>query len=369
MIKTLRREGCEGVPMDFLLSPAQVDSFEKRFGHTDYQSYFGHYHRLVTIQLEPQFADGRKLHKTTLPDDTRIDAWGVGHSAGSEAAMHMTYMHNPLSGDCSVEDVQNYPYPKIKEGERERVTWKVQELHAQGLAGIGVMQTTVWETSWYIRSMEDLMEDMMCGAEHAELHFDKVTAIACERAEMYAECGCDVIQLGDDIGMQQSIMMSVELWREWIRPRLEKVVQAAKAVNPDVLIFYHSCGYILPFLEELVDTGIDILNPIQPECMDFEEVYARIGDRISCGGTIGTQQLLPFGTPEQVRTEVRKNLELCGPQGGIVMGPTHLVEPEVPWENLQALADECRAWDCMQHGADEGSVSEPTSFETMVLTG
>jgi uroporphyrinogen decarboxylase len=348
MLKALRREGCDGVPVDFIFCPSQVEAFEKRFGHADYPAYFGQYHRDVHIELEAQFADGRALHKTELPPDTVIDAWGVGHSKGSEAAMHMTYMHCPLRGDCTVEDVENYPYPKIKDGERERVTREGEALHAQGLAAVGVMQMTVWEAAWYIRSMEDLMEEMMCDEETARLHLDKVTAISCERAAMYAECGCDIIQLGDDIGMQQSIMMSVELWKEWLKPRLERVVQAAKAVNPEVLIFYHSCGYILPFLEELADAGIEILNPIQPECMDFEEVYARIGDRMSFWGTIGTQQLLPFGTPEQVRAEVRKNLELCGIKGGMVMGPTHMVEPEVPWENLEALVDECRVWEAQQ---------------------
>ncbi|MEN8255558.1 MAG: uroporphyrinogen decarboxylase family protein [Verrucomicrobiota bacterium] len=345
LIKTLRREGCKGVPVDFVLCPSQIEAFEKRFGHADYQSWFGLYHREVVVELEAQFEDGRKLYKEELPADTKIDEWGVARSKGSDAAMHMTHMHNPLKGECSMEDIRNYPYPKIKAAERERVTREVEELHAQGLAAVGVMQMTVWEKAWYIRSMEDLMADMMCGEESAELHFDKVTAISCERAAIHAECGCDVIQLGDDIGMQQSIMMSVDLWREWVKPRLVKVVQAAKAVNPDVLIFYHSCGHILPFLEELADAGVEILNPIQPECMNVEDVHARIGDRMSFWGTIGTQQVLPFGTPEQVRAEVRKNLNLCGSQGGIVVAPTHVVEPEVPWENLLALVDECRAWE------------------------
>jgi uroporphyrinogen decarboxylase len=256
----------------------------------------------------------------------------------------MTYMHNPLRGERTVEDFQTYPYPQIKAGEAVRLAAEVAELHEKGLAAVGVMQMTVWEAAWYMRGMEDLMADMMCEEDTASLHLDKVTDVACERARLYAAAGCDVIQLGDDIGMQKSIMMGVELWKEWIKPRLEKVIQAAKAVKPDVMIFYHSCGYILPFLEELADAGVEILNPIQPECMNFEEVYERIGDRMSFWGTIGTQKLLPFGTPEQVRSEVRKNLNLCGAQGGIVMGPTHMVEPEVPWENLEALVDECRRW-------------------------
>jgi uroporphyrinogen decarboxylase len=344
MLKALRREGCTEVPVDFVFCPAQVASFEKRFGHRDFHAYFGQFHRDVSVELEPQFEDGRALHRDPLPEDTRIDAWGVGHSKGSDAAMHMTYMHNPLRGERTLRDFESYPYPKIKPGEAERVAAEIRELHEKGLAAVGVMQMTVWEAAWYTRGMEDLMADMMCEEVSAVLHLDRVTEVACERAAVYAAAGCDIIQLGDDIGMQKSIMMSVELWKKWIRPRLERVIASAKAVNPDVMIFYHSCGYILPFLEELADAGVEILNPIQPECMEFEEVYQRVGNRLAFWGTIGTQQLLPFGTPDEVRSEVRKNLDLCGAQGGIVVGPTHMVEPEVPWENLEALVDECRCW-------------------------
>jgi uroporphyrinogen decarboxylase len=139
-------------------------------------------------------------------------------------------------------------------------------------------------------------------------------------------------------------MMDVGMWEEWLKPRLMKVIQAARAVNPDVLIFYHSCGYIIPFLEGLIEAGVDILNPIQPECMTFNEVHDLVGDRLSFWGTIGTQQVLPFGTADDVRKTVLSRLEKCGPKGGIVIGPTHLVEPEVPWENLMALKDAAREY-------------------------
>ncbi len=96
---------------------------------------------------------------------------------------------------------------------------------------------------------------------------------------------------------------------------------------------------MLPFLEELAEIGMDILNPVQPECMDFEEVHRRIGERMSFWGTIGTQKVLPFGTPEDVRRQVERNLRICEEKGGIFIGPTHMVEPEIPWENLLAMKE------------------------------
>jgi uroporphyrinogen decarboxylase len=201
------------------------------------------------------------------------------------------------------------------------------------------MQMTVWEASWYMRSMEELMMDMMMEDEKATVLLDKITEFACSKAKSYAEAGADILSLGDDIGTQETIMMDVRLWEQWLKPRLAKVIDAARAVNPDVLIFYHSCGYIVPFIDQLVEVGVDILNPIQPECMSFDKIHDRHGNHLSFWGTIGTQELLPYGTPRQVKETTLSRLEKCGNQGGIVVGPTHMVEPEVQWDNLMAIIE------------------------------
>jgi uroporphyrinogen decarboxylase len=159
-----------------------------------------------------------------------------------------------------------------------------------------------------------------------------------------SRAGVDIIQLGDDIGMQQTIMMSVDLWRTWLKPRLAEVIRAGRKIKPDLVIFYHSCGYVLPFLDDLIEIGIDILNPVQPECMRFEDVLKQVGGRMSFWGTLGTQSTLPFGKPEDVKRVIYENLRRCGPQGGLVIAPTHLVEPEVPWENLLAMKEACETF-------------------------
>jgi uroporphyrinogen decarboxylase len=129
------------------------------------------------------------------------------------------------------------------------------------------------------------------------------------------------------------------MYRTWLKPRLTRVIAAAKAAKPDILISYHSCGYVLPFIDDLIDAGVDILNPVQPECMAFAELQAQYGERLSFNGTIGTQQLMPYGTPQQVRDEVRRNLELAGEKGGLFCCPTHMLEPEVPWANVEAYVE------------------------------
>lgn len=183
---------------------------------------------------------------------------------------------------------------------------------------------------------------MMSEDEMAEFLLDKVTSLAVQRAEYFVETGAEILYFGDDVGMQRTVMMSKDLYQTWLKPRLKKVVDAARAIRPDVITFYHSCGFVEPFIEDLIEAGIDVLNPVQPECMDFGEIHAKYGDRLSFHGTIGTQTTMPFGTPEQVRAEVFRNLDIAGKKGGLLVSPTHLLEPEVPWENIRAYIQACR---------------------------
>ncbi len=344
LLRSLRREGFKTVPFSpGQFCPSQLEAFEARFGHRDVEGWFGAPYRELGIREKSTCENPRALYKQeTLPDETSFDNWCVGHSKQPDC-WHMTRMHHPLRGEAVTEDeIRRFPEPRIMPGEVARLKSEVLRLQSLGLASAGCLSSPVWERSWYMRSMEDLMTDMMMEDERATLLLDRVTKSSVERIRVYAEAGCDIVMMGDDIGMQDTIMMSLELWRTWLKPRLKKVIDAARAIKPDLLIFYHSCGYVIPFLNDLIEVGVDTLNPVQPECMDFADVHRETGGCLSYWGTIGTQQLLPFGTPEAVRDAVWRNLEICGKQGGIVIAPTHMVEPEVPWENLVAMRDAAR---------------------------
>jgi uroporphyrinogen decarboxylase len=162
------------------------------------------------------------------------------------------------------------------------------------------------------------------------------------RAQSYARAGVDALRLGDDIGMQRTIMMSEELYCDWLKNRLARVIREAKKINPNLIVFYHSCGFVTPMIPHLIEAGIDVLNPVQPECMDFAEIHAAYGDRLSFHGTIGTQTTMPFGTPDDVRRAVYQNLEIAGDKGGLFVAPTHILEPEVPVENVVAYIKACQ---------------------------
>lgn len=341
LLRSMRRQGFDTVPCDGGgFCPSQVEAFKKRFGHTNIAEFFGTPHRYAGVGQCRTWTDAKTLYpREQLPADTDIDCWGVGHSHQPEC-FHMTRMHHPLRGeDVTLAEVRNYPLPVLAPDAEPSLRQQVQTIQGQGFAVMVGMACTVWEVAWYIRSMEDLMADMMAEDERAVVHYDRITANSIERIRVAARAGADIVQLGDDIGMQSTPMMSLPLWRTWLKPRLAAIIRAAREIKPDILIFYHSCGFVLPFIEDLIAVGVDILNPVQPECMKFQDVYDLARGRLSFWGTIGTQTTLPFGTPQEVKEAVWANLRVCGRQGGILIAPTHMVEPEVPWENLLAMKD------------------------------
>jgi Uroporphyrinogen-III decarboxylase len=110
-------------------------------------------------------------------------------------------------------------------------------------------------------------------------------------------------------------------------------------MKPDIIAYYHSDGVIYDIIPDLIEIGVDVLNPIQPECMDPVKIKEMYGNRLSFWVTIGTQTAMPFGCPKEVEEKVKIMIEKVGKEGGLVIAPTHLLEPEVPWENIIAFVD------------------------------
>lgn len=342
LLALLRREPYEWVPPQFDLCPSLEEEYRRQTGSSlPYGDYFHMPWRFSQDVKIPKNDSQYLPYHPDLKPGSYIDIWGVAHEPGSEAAKHMTRMRCPLKGIDSLSEVMAYPFPDFRKGDLSGQKESVDALHERGLAAGGGVQTTIWETSWYIRGMENLMMDMMSEDPIAEFILDTVTQQAVYRAVCFAKAGVDILFLGDDIGMQRGPMMSQELYCRWLKPRLKQVIDAARREKPDILVHYHSCGCATSFIPHLIEVGVDILNPIQPESMDFQEVYREFGGKVSFHGTIGTQTTMPFGTPEQVKEKVKEHMAIAKPYGGLLPAPTHLLEPEVPWENILAYVQAC----------------------------
>ncbi len=345
LLSVFRRQGFASVPVQFYLCPTLCDVFKQKTGSDlAYQDYFELPMREVEYSkvASQEAVDWHQFYPEGLKTEVFFDEWGIAHESGSAAAAHMTRMRHPMATFDSLEQIQSYPLPDFASVDTTALKQQIDAIHSRDLAVYAAMECTIWETAWYLRDMTKIMMDMAMVDEKAIWLLDKITDLACVRTSTFARLGVDIIRIGDDVGMQSALMMSEEFYRQFLKPRLARVIKAAKDVKPDIIIQYHTCGYVTPLINDFVEAGIDVLNPVQPECMDFAEIHAEFGDRLSFSGTVGTQTTMPFGTPEEVKKVTRRNLEIAGEKGGLLCCPTHLLEPEVPWDNIIAYTEACR---------------------------
>lgn len=346
MLSLLRRTGYERMPVHFSMTP----DIEKRFhAYVEKNGYRVPSSPFANIPgsklLNPMPQESWKCYYTQdFAPGTRFDNYGVAREPGSAECMHMTRMHHPLEKMTTLDELKDYPFPRLSAIASAAQKLAVKQAHIRGKFALGGAECSIWETAWYARGMEMLMMDMLADEELACFVLDTVTRNTVTSAVNFAKAGADGIMLGDDIGMQKTIMMSEDLYRRYLKPRLKKIIDSARAIKPDIIIFYHSCGYVIPFIEDLIEAGIDVLNPVQPECMNFEALFNEYGKRLSFSGTLGTQTLMPFGTPEDIKNEIKNRLDFVGPKGGLLICPTHVLEPEVPVENIVAFIDACKAY-------------------------
>lgn len=202
---------------------------------------------------------------------------------------------------------------------------------------VGVTVTTIFETAWALRGYEQLMMDFVEDPDLAEWILDIPYYYHLAAAERLVGLGVDMIWVGDDVGTQRGMLFSPDCWRRFLKPRMRNFVGKLKYINPQLKIAYHSDGQIYPIIPDLLEIGIDVLNPIQPACMDAALLKAEYGQDLCFWGTIDEQHTLPFGTPEQVEEEVRRRINTVGAGGGLILGPTHHVQLDTPMQNFWAM--------------------------------
>jgi uroporphyrinogen-III decarboxylase len=165
-------------------------------------------------------------------------------------------------------------------------------------------------------------------------------------AERLVRMGVDMIWIGDDVGAQNAMLVAPDTWRQFLKPMLARFISTLKAINPALKVAYHSDGYIYPIIPELMEIGVDILNPIQPKSMNPAKMKKDFGDKLCFWGSIDEQHTLPFGTPADVRAETLTRLSTIGKNGGLIIGPTHHVQLDTPIENVMAMVETVRSTPC-----------------------
>jgi uroporphyrinogen decarboxylase len=246
--------------------------------------------------------------------------------------------HYPLQDVEDADEAAAYPFssPDWLEDVTENLIGSVDALKRED----AVVTCTVahpFKTASRSRGMERFLCDFLVNKELAHAVYDRLYAFITAQSVALTSAGVDVVMMMGDIAMHDRLMMSPATWREFEKPRLAVLIEAVKDANPDVKVFMHSDGDLSEILPDLVGIGLDILNPIQPECMDPFEIKKTWGDRIVLHGAVSLQRTLPFGSVEDVRAEIRQLVDHCGRGGGFVLGPSNVIMPEFPVENAVAL--------------------------------
>lgn len=335
----LRREIPDRLPVEFRLTPPPLEAFARRTGAKDYEEYYELDVRNVYFSRPTEMADFSSYYPEGIPPlvnpvGWEVGEWGVGQVPGSE--LHFIHIEHPMKNLTSLAELKEYPFPDLTRPERHsHLEAGVAALHERGLFVIGFMEWTIFEIAWHMRGMDNLFSDMAFEPEFARCLLDKITETRCFQAKRYAESGVDLIKIGDDLGTQRSMLISPKQYREWLKPCHAAVIASARSVRPDLHVCYHSDGNCLDIIPDLIEIGVTVLNPVQPECLDIAEVKREFGKDLIFLGGIGTQTTMPFETAPQVYETVRRTIDILGPTGYFPC-PTHVLEPEVPWENVEA---------------------------------
>ena len=199
------------------------------------------------------------------------------------------------------------------------------------------MGYNLFERAWSLVGMENLFVYMVTHKPFVHTLLDKILGYNLKVIENSCQFDVDAVFLGDDWGQQTGLLMGPKLWREFIKPRIREMYQLAKSKGKYVLI--HCCGKVQELFPDLIECGLDVFNPFQPEVMDVFEMKQTFGDQLSFYGGISTQRTLPFGSVQETRDEVNKLLDVVGKNGGYIASPAHAIPGDAKPENIAAMIE------------------------------
>jgi len=283
---------------------------------------------------------------------TLTDEWGIGWRMPVDGGHYFDMFERPLSQAQSIEDIENFPWPDPLDSARfstlkERADKYVHEEKKAYI--LGRQYAGIWETALWMCGFEKFLCDMVLNKDFAHALMDKITELKMKYWEKALETVGDnvlIVSEADDLATQNSLFCSEELYKEIVHPYHKKLYQfIKKKAKSKVYIFYHTCGAVKPLIPYLIEEGVDILNPVQVNAagMDTKVLKKEFGKDITFwGGGVDTQHVLPYGTPEQVKEEVKRRIEDLAPGGGFVFAAVHNIQSDVPPKNFMAM------WETLQ---------------------
>lgn len=284
-----------------------------------------------------------RMWRQELPDGTSLDIWGhVIRIVHNPTGAYEEYAEWPLAGATSVEDLKQHAWPEPDWWDFTAIGEAIAQMDAQDEYHLRFRIGSVFELSWQLRGMQEFLMDLVNQPEIPQYIMERLTEVYVENTRRVLKLAgdrLDMVYFYDDVATQQNLMISARMWRRLIKPLHQRIIDVAKEFG--VPVMYHCDGALYPLIPELIDMGVDVLNPVQADAagMDPQRLKDEFGDRLSFHGGIDIIKTLPRGTEVAVRAEVAERIRVLGRDGGYVLASSHHIQSDTPLANIFAMYD------------------------------
>ena len=327
------------VPMDFSANPPTLARLKADLGCID--------HYALLKKLGSDIIDLRgvvdPIYKGPVPKEQMLangvkqHYWGwrtkIEQTATGPEEMYCDF----ILADKSLEQIKQHCWPEVDWFDFSDFGSRLQKWKDFAVMATGA---SVWQHPSFLRGLDNLLTDFLLEVESAEFLLDRFTDFYTayfDRMFSAVPGQVDILRIADDIGMQDRLIMSRDMFLNFIVPRIKKIVDMAHSHH--VKVMFHSCGSIVELISDIIDAGVDILDPIQIRAKGMDPAFlkAQFGAKICLHGAIDTQYLLPQGSPDDVSRTVKEMVGILGNGGGFILSPSHVLQTDVPTENITAL--------------------------------
>lgn len=347
--KALCRDGLpDRVPIEFDLCRSLLDAFGQKLGipvHYTNAIYEDITYRLSGNEIRIALGSDCVHVGASLPRDYEhpkdsngyiVNEFGMKMRPGP---IYIEVIKHPLADVTNAQEVIDFQFPDpLAEGRYDDAEKYIQT-YGKDYFIIGNMELTMYDMMHELVGTEKLLMDLALGAEYIEPLIEKTKDFALSVGKKLVAMGVDGVWAGDDFGAQNGMIMSPKMWRKYFKERYREVYAELKAINPNVVIMQHCDGAVAPILDEWIEVGLEVFNPVQPNVPghDPEDLKSRFGHKMSFWGAIDQQQLLPYGTLEEIAVDIESKIKILGEGGGYMCSPAHIIQQDTSMEKVEAF--------------------------------
>jgi len=336
------------VPIQFDLCRQHIEEFGKRLGIVpdySYSYYEDLTYRISANEIRTKMGSDVVIVGGTVPEGYYPEPVS-GDITKNEFGMYMKptplyveVVKCPLENARGVSDIESYNFPDaFAKGRFEKAKRDIDKFGGEFFV-IGDVEISLFEMAWHLTGLEKYLVGMLCNEPWVESLNDLVEEWSTGLALQLVRAGVDAVWFGEDLGSQTSTLISPEEWRIKFKPRHKRMVDRIRKENPDTIIIMHSDGAVAPLIDDFIEIGVNVYNPVQPNVAgsDPRELKDRYGERISFFGGIDQQYLLPSGNVKMIREEVKRRIGILGRDRGYLLAPAHILQADVSSETIEEM--------------------------------